>query len=197
MNTSGIGISNFCPCCGLTELPLKLVWDTPCIFDLWCAAQTTFRVRPYRSSGLSHDLDNRVHPFLKLELARELAENNIIHHQQQQQRWYQGSRPEQTYQVGDLVLWYKGPVPARSGGKFWNQWFGPLSIARVAPNNVVYLEHPDGELVGKPINVNRLKPYWSPDLPTVPVVDPPAGFQATATPDEDDTAPLVPPATNE
>ncbi|KAL2610725.1 hypothetical protein R1flu_029298 [Riccia fluitans] len=67
----------------------------------------------------------------------------------------------------DLVLWYKGPVPARSGGKFRNRWFGPYVVSRVMPNNVVALETLDGEPLGKPVNVNRVKPYKSPDLPDV------------------------------
>ncbi|KAL2634646.1 hypothetical protein R1flu_006125 [Riccia fluitans] len=71
------------------------------------------------------------------------------------------------YHVGDLVLWYKGPVPARSGEKFRNRWFGPHVVTRMMPNNVIALETPDGEPLGKPINVNRLKPYRSPDLPGV------------------------------
>ncbi|KAL2635385.1 hypothetical protein R1flu_006864 [Riccia fluitans] len=57
---------------------------------------------------------HRIQAFLQLEVERENAENNIIHYQQQQQRSYQDNRPEMQYRVGDLVLWYKGPVPARS-----------------------------------------------------------------------------------
>ncbi|KAL2644660.1 hypothetical protein R1flu_012247 [Riccia fluitans] len=76
------------------------------------------------------------------------------------------------YQVGDLVLWYKGPVPARSGGKFRNRWFGPYVVTRVTPNNVVALEDPDGEPVGKHVNVNRLKPYKAPELSVVPMTTP-------------------------
>ncbi|KAL2653833.1 hypothetical protein R1flu_021961 [Riccia fluitans] len=57
-----------------------------------------------------------------------------------------------------------GPVPARSGDKFQTLWFGPYVITRVTPNNVIVLENPDGELVGKPVNVNWLKPYQSLDL---------------------------------
>ncbi|KAL2628573.1 hypothetical protein R1flu_013259 [Riccia fluitans] len=73
------------------------------------------------------------------------------------------------YHVGDLVLWYKGPVPARSGGKFRNRWFGPYMVSRVTPNNVVALETLDSEPLRQPINVNRLKPYKSADLPGVPL----------------------------
>ncbi|KAL2652806.1 hypothetical protein R1flu_020934 [Riccia fluitans] len=53
---------------------------------------------------------HRIQAFLQLEVERENAENNIIHYQQQQQRSYQDNRPEMQYHVGDLVLWYKGPV---------------------------------------------------------------------------------------
>ncbi|KAL2645519.1 hypothetical protein R1flu_013106 [Riccia fluitans] len=73
------------------------------------------------------------------------------------------------YHVGDLVLWYKSPVSAHSGGKFRNRWFGPYVLSRVTPNNVVALETVDGEPLGKPVNVNRVKPYKSPDLPGVPL----------------------------
>ncbi|KAL2635622.1 hypothetical protein R1flu_007101 [Riccia fluitans] len=73
------------------------------------------------------------------------------------------------YHVGDLVLWYKGPVPARSAGEFQNRWFGPYVVTQVTPNNVVALETLDGEPLGKPININRLKPYKSSDLPGVPL----------------------------
>ncbi|KAL2607830.1 hypothetical protein R1flu_026403 [Riccia fluitans] len=83
--------------------------------------------------------ENRIQAFLRLEVARENAENNIIRHQQQQQRWYQDNCPEMQYQGGDLVLWYKGPVPARSGGKFRNRWFSPYVVTRVTPNNVAPL----------------------------------------------------------
>ncbi|KAL2634749.1 hypothetical protein R1flu_006228 [Riccia fluitans] len=55
----------------------------------------------------------RIQAFLQLEVERENAENNIIHYQQQQQRSYQNNRPEMQYHVGDLILWYKGPVPFR------------------------------------------------------------------------------------
>ncbi|KAL2652943.1 hypothetical protein R1flu_021071 [Riccia fluitans] len=111
----------------------------------------------------------RIQAFLQLEVERENAENNIIHYQQQQQRSYQDNRPEMQYHVGDLVLWYKGPVPARSGGKFRNRWFGPYVVSRVTPNNVMALKTLDGEPPGKPVNVNRVKPYKSPDLPGVPL----------------------------
>ncbi|KAL2644441.1 hypothetical protein R1flu_012028 [Riccia fluitans] len=56
---------------------------------------------------------------------------------------------------------------ARSGGKFRNRWFGPYVVFRVMPNNVVALETLDGEPLGQPVNVNRLKPYKSADLPGV------------------------------
>ncbi|KAL2644195.1 hypothetical protein R1flu_011782 [Riccia fluitans] len=52
-------------------------------------------------------------------------------------------------------------------------------------------KNPDSESIGKPINVNRLKPYRSPDFPTVPAADPPVGDQATATTDEADTTALT------
>ncbi|KAL2652107.1 hypothetical protein R1flu_020235 [Riccia fluitans] len=97
-----------------------------------------------------------------------MVENNIIHHQQQ--RWYQDNRPEMAYQIGDLVLWHKGPVLARSGRKFRNRWFGPYVVIRALPNNVVELESTNGEPIGKPINVNRLKPYRSPDFSGVPTM---------------------------
>ncbi|KAL2630757.1 hypothetical protein R1flu_015443 [Riccia fluitans] len=88
----------------------------------------TFGVQPrlpLEPNRIASD-DSSVYPykiqaFLQLEVERENAENNIIHYQQQQQRSYQGNRPKMQYHVGDLVLWYKGPVPARSGGKFQNR----------------------------------------------------------------------------
>ncbi|KAL2628582.1 hypothetical protein R1flu_013268 [Riccia fluitans] len=130
----------------------------------------------------------RIQAFLQLEVERENAENNIIHYHQQQQRSYQDNRPEMQYHVGDLVLWYKGPVPTRSDGKFWNQWFGPYVVSRVTPNNVVALETLDGEPLGKLVNVNRVKPYKSPDLPGVPL-SPSSGR------DQDlETSPAVPTA---
>ncbi|KAL2649574.1 hypothetical protein R1flu_017702 [Riccia fluitans] len=117
---------------------------------------------------------HRIQAFLQLEVERENAENNIIHSQQQQQRAYQDNHPEMQYHVGDLVLWYKGPVPARSGGKFQNRWFGPYVVSRVTPNNVVALETLDGEPLGQPVNDNQLKPYKSIDLPGVLSRHPPA-----------------------
>ncbi|KAL2624023.1 hypothetical protein R1flu_008268 [Riccia fluitans] len=112
--------------------------------------------------------EGRIQAFLRLEIARENAENNIIRQQQQQPRWYQDNCLEMQYQVGDLVLWYKRLIPAYSGGKFQTRWFGPYVITRIMQNNVIVLENPNGEPVGKPININRLKLYRSPDLPNVP-----------------------------
>ncbi|KAL2624311.1 hypothetical protein R1flu_008556 [Riccia fluitans] len=66
----------------------------------------------------SANLEDRIHAFLRLKIARKNAENNIINHQQQQQRWNQDKRLELQYQIGDLVLWYKGLVSAHSEGKF-------------------------------------------------------------------------------
>ncbi|KAL2610318.1 hypothetical protein R1flu_028891 [Riccia fluitans] len=60
----------------------------------------------------------RIQAFLQLEVERENAGNNIIHYQQQQQRSYQDNRPEMQYHVGDLVLWYKGPVRPVLVGSF-------------------------------------------------------------------------------
>ncbi|KAL2623020.1 hypothetical protein R1flu_003225 [Riccia fluitans] len=87
----------------------------------------------------------RIQAFLRLKVDRENVENNIIHYQQQQQRWYQDNLLEIEYHVGDLVLWYKGPILAHSGGKFQNRWFGPYVVTRVTPNNVVALQTLDGE----------------------------------------------------
>ncbi|KAL2609075.1 hypothetical protein R1flu_027648 [Riccia fluitans] len=66
------------------------------------------------------------------------------------------------------VLWYKGPVLARSEAKFQDRWFHPYIVTRMTQNNVIALDHTDGEPVGKLVNVNWLKPYRSPDLPGVP-----------------------------
>ncbi|KAL2620605.1 hypothetical protein R1flu_000810 [Riccia fluitans] len=89
-----------------------------------------------------HTPDNRIQAFLKLKIDRELAENNIICHQQQQQCWYQDNRPEMIYQVGDLVLWYKGPILYAVRWKFRNRWFGPDTLlCGCTHNNVVELEN--------------------------------------------------------
>ncbi|KAL2630599.1 hypothetical protein R1flu_015285 [Riccia fluitans] len=86
------------------------------------------------------------------------------------------------YQVGNLVLSYKGPVPAHSRGTFWTRWFGPYVISWVTQNNVVALENPDGEPVEKPVNVNQLKYYQSLDLPDVPTTTTSGGRPAPETP---------------
>ncbi|KAL2607424.1 hypothetical protein R1flu_025997 [Riccia fluitans] len=117
---------------------------------------------------------HRIQAFLQLEIERENAENNIIHYQQQQQRSYQDNRLEMQYHVGDLVLWYKGPVPAWSGWEISEPVLGPYMVSRATPNNVVALETLDGEPLEQPVNVNRLKPYKSADLPGVPL-SPPSG----------------------
>ncbi|KAL2654126.1 hypothetical protein R1flu_022254 [Riccia fluitans] len=123
----------------------------------------------------------RIQAFLRLEVDWENVENNIIHHQQQQQHWYQDNRPEMQYHIGDLVLWYKGPVSTRSGGKFRNRWFGPYVVTRMTPNNVVALETRDRKPFGKPVNVNQLKPYRSPYLPGVPLLPSSGSDQDPAT----------------
>ncbi|KAL2635044.1 hypothetical protein R1flu_006523 [Riccia fluitans] len=71
------------------------------------------------------------------------------------------------FQVDDLVLWYKGPMLAQSSGKFRSRWFGPYIIFQATQNNVIELETPDDEPVGKLVNVNQLKFYRSPDTPKV------------------------------
>ncbi|KAL2634567.1 hypothetical protein R1flu_006046 [Riccia fluitans] len=68
-------------------------------------------------------------------------------------------------------------MPIWSGGKFRKTWFGPYVIIRAMKDNVIELENPDGEPIGKLVNVNRLKPYRSLDLPDVPTMPTPGGGQ--------------------
>ncbi|KAL2633370.1 hypothetical protein R1flu_004849 [Riccia fluitans] len=102
----------------LAESPLKPIWATPRITkSLVCSPD--FPSSPtvsLRMIALSSAQNSSV---LQLEVERENAENNIIHYQQQQHRSYQDNRPEMQYHVGDLVLWYKGPVaPAGPNAAF-------------------------------------------------------------------------------
>ncbi len=92
----------------------------------------------------------------KLQENRQEAQNNVGANQWSRFLWSQQKNIKKKFQFGDYVLWFPKGEKTHLG-KFKKRWFGPCRVHCYLPNNIVFVNNFEPNLVL--VNVNKLKPH--------------------------------------
>ena len=111
----------------------------------------------------------------KVELAQNLARDNLHRSKQKLKEYYDQNSKEPIFEVGQPVWVYTPKSKKGLSKKLLHRWFGPYRIVEQSSPVHYRLRTQTNKNVTFAIHANRMKPYYDPDLRPIdpPLVDDP------------------------
>ena len=134
------------------------------------------KLLPKESEDLSSSVfEHRKRIVEKVELAQNIARENIQRSQQKMKEYYDQKAKMPTFEVGQRVWVYTPKTKKGRSKKLLHNWYGPYRIVEQSSPVHFRLRTDSNKKVTFAVHANRMKPFVDPDLRPIdpPLVDDP------------------------